>query len=171
MELVLSPSLPPVLYDPVDDPIVSRFKWRVHLSGSTRKPYAVTYLNKKPLGMHRLIMGLPSHMEIDHINGNGLDNRRENLRICTPAQNRQNAPGWAKRKCPYKGVSKITKWRRARSTTPIWEARICYDSKQRVIGTYLTPQEAAHAYDAQARIHHGRFACLNFPKPGERGLR
>lgn len=174
MELILNPSSrTPSLchYDAVDDPVVSRFKWYLCQPGSGQKSYAATWLNGRSFFMHRLILANACNgLEVDHINGNGLDNRRENLRVCTQAQNRQNSPGWIKRKSQYKGVSPISRWRTCK-TGKIWEARICYGRKQRVIGAYVTEAEAARAYDLQARIHHGKFARLNFPEPGEMGVR
>jgi hypothetical protein len=112
--------------------------------------------------MHRAIMGL-GHGDprvVDHINGNSLDNRRVNLRICTPRENRRNAampriPGKSSR---FKGVY----WRRARSR---WVAMInlrC-DPSPGHLGTFRDEESAARAYDAAAKRVFGEFARLNFP--------
>jgi hypothetical protein len=95
--------------------------------------------------------------EVDHINGDGLDNRRENIRLASPTQNQQNkrkqsAPASSR----YKGVT----FKTARGR---WEASIRVDGKNTFLGRFHDEEAAAHAYDAAARIHHGRFASLNFP--------
>lgn len=171
MELNLKGSHTPALYDQVDDPVISLFQWYLLKVGPSKKPYVFTRIQGRTLSMHRLLMATPAKgLEVDHVNGNGLDNRRDNLRVCTISQNRQNGPGWAKRKCQYKGVSKIKRATGNKGGRP-WEARLCWEGKQRVVGYFKDPLSAAHAYDEAARTYHGRYACLNFPKPGERGIR
>lgn len=162
--------------DPQDYPLVSRFKWSaIKVSPQNHYPYAVTWDVGRLMFMHRLIMNPLPGIEIDHKNGDGLDNRRKNLRICTVSENRQNTAGWKNRPSKhlqgfkFKGVYHPNRCTGNQGGKP-WEARICYGGKQRVVGNYFTPQEAALAYDEQARIHHGKFARLNFPKPGEMGL-
>lgn len=164
-----SPSPARCLYDSVDSPVVDKFRWYLVRLGKSKKPYAFMQIGNKRMSMHRLLLNPPTGMEVDHVNGNGLDNRRENLRICTVAQNRQNSCGWLKRKCKYKGVSKVKRATGRMGGRP-WEARICWDGRQQVIGLFDLPELAALAYDDWARYFHGRFACLNFPNPGERGL-
>lgn len=93
-------------------------------------------------------------MVIDHINGNGLDNRRCNLRICTQAENVRNNRGRMGMTSQYKGVSK---WEGQ------WIATITSHGKQVRIGQFATEHEAALAYDAAARELHGEYAHLNLP--------
>lgn len=102
-------------------------------------------------------MGEPSGLEIDHINRNGLDNRRSNLRIATRSQQRANQ---LKRThhTTYKG---IFAWGNK------WAARISYDNKKYHLGVFDFQEDAAKAYDEAARRLHGQFARLNFPLPGE----
>lgn len=168
MILPIPNSHTPTLIDPKDYPLISRFHWSVRLVGPSKKPYVFALKAGCWLSMHRLIMNPLPGIEVDHKNSNGLDNRRKNLRLCTRSGNTQNARGWSKRRLEsldpvYKGV-----WRSSHGHT--WEAKICYGGKQRFIGTFKQQVEAAQAYDQQARIHHGRFARLNFPNPGEQGV-
>lgn len=126
-------------------------------------PYAVTGIRRADgkratIGMHRLIMGAQPGQFVDHINSNGLDNRRSNLRICTTAQNLANArlsgPDY------YRGISFYGKK---------WVAK-CTHGSRRLVGEAATAEEAAALYDTFARELHGEFARLNFPKEGERGV-
>lgn len=102
--------------------------------------------------MHRLILDVPKGAEVDHINGNGLDNRRRNLRICTRSENQ-----WNRRLAPnntsgFKGVYRFQgKWR----------AQIQSFGKKIHIGLYETRIEAARAYDEVAIKCHGDFAATN----------
>jgi hypothetical protein len=118
--------------------------------------------------MHSLLTGWP---RVDHANGDGLDNRRQNLRQATQQQNMRNSRKYRGGSSRYKGVCwKIRNQR--------WLAQI-YVSEQDAsgvptkrklhLGTFTDQETAARAYDAAAREHFGEFACLNFPLPGERG--
>jgi hypothetical protein len=92
---------------------------------------------------------------IDHINGNGLDNRRENLRPCTAAQNAANRALRRDARTGFKGV---------RAKGGKWLARIQASGVRRHLGSFETPEDAAKAYDAAAIESFGQFARLNFPK-------
>lgn len=141
-----------VVYTKVDDDIyeqIKDLKWNAQ-----GKDGYVTYsfYNKgypKILLLHRLIMNCPKGMVVDHINRDKLDNRVENLRICTQAQNSYNHARQSKNR--YKGVVK----KGAR-----WNAQIHYDNTTNYIGAYVTEEEAALAYNAEA-IKRGEFAKLN----------
>lgn len=105
--------------------------------------------------MHREIMKPPKDKQIDHINGNKLDNRKENLRLATNSQNHQNIGITAKNTSGYKGVRQVyknTKWR-----NPKWRA----ECNGKYIGDFSTREEAARAYNEAAKQHHGEFARLN----------
>lgn len=93
--------------------------------------------------------------EIDHINKDGLDNRRQNLRIATGAQNRANTQSRTKASSTYLGVH----WNRHRRK---WHAQIMQKSRKLHIGLFDDEKEAARAYDAKAREIHGAFANPNF---------
>jgi len=153
-----------VLIDEEDWDKVNQHKWYIWGRASRTSFYAITTIphpggskRGKNLPIHRLITNPPTDMMIDHINGNGLDNRKENLRICTNAQNLCNQGLNNKNTSGYKGVSwfKITKK---------WRAQISFNNKPVHIGYYKDVEEAARAYDKKALELHGKFAKLNFPK-------
>lgn len=110
----------------------------------------------KRVYMHRLILGLSKGdgIEVDHINGNGLDNRRANLRRATSSENHYN-----RRKHRghgvYKGISPSGKG-------PKWRARIMRGRSTLELGTYADPVDAALAYDLAAIERFGEFARTNF---------
>lgn len=108
----------------------------------------------KALKMHRFITGWDY---VDHINGDGLDNRRANLRPVTSAQNAQNRRRRSDNTSGFKGVSPG----RGRGK---WEATVYSAGQRHHLGTFLRPEDAARAYDSAAAELFGQFARLNFPK-------
>jgi hypothetical protein len=124
--------------------------WQVHKSGHVR----CTTTRGTAVYMHRLILDVPRGWSTDHINGNPLDNRKANLRVCTHAENMRNQRRHRDSKSGYKGVV-LSKGR--------WSASITVSGRQKHLGRFDTSEEAARAYDAAARELHGAFARLNFP--------
>jgi hypothetical protein len=106
--------------------------------------------------MHRIIMGCPENMQIDHIDRNPLNNKKSNLRICTQAENVMNRPRFKTTKGPYKGAYMHKECNK-------WVGAIGHKGKMIYLGLFSTAEEAAHAYDKKAKELHGEFACLNFP--------
>jgi hypothetical protein len=100
--------------------------------------------------MHRLVIGYDGELMVDHINGNKLDNRRENLRVVSMAQNVMNSP---KRSGLYKGVSRASKNR--------YRARLTFNGKELNLGVFENPQDAARMYNFWARDLFGEYATLN----------
>jgi HNH endonuclease len=143
------------LVDDADFEWLNQWKWYVHgfwyaARMEARKGKRMVVL------MHRKITNAPFGMDVDHINGNGLDNRRENLRVCTHAENQRNTT--RKRttnKSGFKGVC----WR---MVSQKWSADITLNSKQIHIGLFSDIQEAVRAYDAKAIELFGEFAKTNF---------
>lgn len=136
------------IVDDEDFELVSRFKW--HSLKIHNKPTGYAVSNVR---MHRLIIDVPSDMYVDHINGDPLDNRRCNLRICTNAQNQQNTEsrGGSSR---YKGVSfnkKAGKWVGAF----LFEGRCYY------CGQWENEDDAARAVDKKRGEVCGTFASKN----------
>jgi hypothetical protein len=107
--------------------------------------------------MHRLIMHAPSNMEVDHIDGNPLNNQKSNLRLCLHQQNGRNMKKWRKpTTSPFKGVH----WNSLRRT---WNVQIKVNYQVIHIGVFDCPVRAAEAYDDAAKRYFGNFAKLNFP--------
>jgi len=101
--------------------------------------------------LHRLILGEPDSL-VDHVSGDGLDNRRANLRLCTQSQNMRNRRAYGRSK--YLGVAFDKDARKRPWSVTIGRARV---------GRFLTEEEAALAYDEAASKQYGAFARLNFP--------
>lgn len=110
---------------------------------------------RKAIYMHLEIMSVPDGMEVDHINGNGLDNRRENLRLCTRAQNRMNSVKRIGKSSTFNGVYWHKNCRK-------WRASLKLDGKEIHIGYFNTELDAAEAYDEKAFELFGEFAKPNF---------
>ena len=144
------------LVDDEDFDLVSQYHWK--RVGHAGKPsYAYGYKIgawKGPrIMMHRLILCVEAGQITDHINRNGLDNRRANLRTCTYRENNINK-ATRPNKTGFRGVEPINSGARFR-------ARV--DSEH--CGTFPTAEQAARAYDCIARIRHGEFARTNFFYP------
>jgi DNA-binding protein H-NS len=110
--------------------------------------------------MHRFIMEPPDDVRLDHVNGDGCDNRRGNLRHATLFQNQYNRAKTRTNTSGFKGVSWNAGWAK-------WVARVSVDGKQSLIGGYDTPQAADAAYRAAAKHLHGEFFRAD-PAPPER---
>lgn len=126
-----------------------------HLGWRIAKHHNKKYVYGSNNHMHRIIMGLPKGAvgDVDHINGNGLDNRRENLRICTRQENSRNSAPRSGAASKYKGV--------VISRQGTYRARISDGKTLRSLGTYKTEVEAAVAYNIAATTTFGSFARLN----------
>ena len=131
------------------------FSGRVSVSFGTS---GLIYVKTKGDRVHRKILGLfPNDgLEVDHINHNGLDNRRCNLRVCTRQQNQMNKRAM-KGSSKFKGVF----WH---SHAKKWGACITLQGRNKYIGVFISEIDAARAYDRYAAEHFGEFAYLNFPQ-------
>ena len=143
------------LVDAADaDLVLAAGPWRrVGTTGSL----PIYYAKGGPYGyMHRLVMAAPKGGIVDHINGDGLDNRRGNLRLATKSQNRiHRVTPRRGSKSGYLGVSQHKNR---------WRAIAHCQGVRHDLGLFEDPIEAALAYDRAARQLHGDFATLNFPE-------
>lgn len=116
-----------------------------------------TYINGKRelIRLHREIIGAKPGEQVDHINGDSLDNRIENLRICTASENNSNRGNQKNNTSGFRGVT----WNKQ---TQKFRACIWSDRKRFYLGSFDDPIEAAKAYDRKADELHGEFARLNF---------
>lgn len=131
----------PCFIDDEDFSYVNKHTWYLHSKG-----YAITAKHKK---MHRLLFNKTK--QIDHINGNGLDNRRSNLREATNSQNQCNRGRPKTNKSGYKGVS----WSKDKNK---WQATIYKNGKQFNLGRSKNIKNVVLAYRLAARELHGEFA-------------
>jgi len=133
---------------------LNQFKWYALINHRTIYAQRVVQSNnkKQTLKMHRIIMNTPNELEVDHKDGNGLNNQRSNLRNCIHRDNCKNKKSSSKSK--YLGVSLNPKG--------IALARITHNGQRINLGSFRTIIDAAHAYDEAAIKYHGEFANLNF---------
>ena len=141
--------------DDTDYDWLSRHKWYYAARGYAARDESVNG-ERVRLKMHRVILKSPGGVEVDHINGDSLDNQRANLRACTHRQNMKNMKRHRDGSSRWKGVS----WDASRNK---WVAQI----HATFIGRFRDETKAAEAYDEAARKAHGEYAALNFPREGE----
>lgn len=148
------------LIDDEDYDLVSKYKWYIHTNTYKNKKritliaYSRRNGKKTTIKLHRLILGLTDPSVLcDHINGNTLDNRRSNLRPCTPGQNMFNQRKQSNTKFKYKGVAYASKNK--------VRAEIYFQGTRTIIGYYYTQEQAALAYNEKAKELFGEFANLN----------
>ena len=141
------------IVDDADLPLVTDRPWQVLLTRGNAYASGDEPHSRKREYMHRVILGLgPDDPHVDHVNGDGLDNRRANLRLATQRQNMGNMR-------PRGGVSRFKGVVRHRQR---WMANIRDHGRRRYLGTFIDETAAARAYDQAAREIFGPFARLNF---------
>jgi hypothetical protein len=152
------------IVDAEDYPKLAEDDWQYY-ENKSKNCYVVRMEVRKIAYMHRVIMNAPAGYFVDHRNHNGLDNRKSNLRLATPAENTHN-----KRKTKrattskYKGVS-------LRKNENKWVSHIDYQGRRIHLGFFKDEAEAAKTYDKAAKKFHGEFASLNFNEKSHQGTK
>jgi hypothetical protein len=141
---------------------LNTFKWCAHKVNNTYYAERATARDangkQRMIKMHRVIMDVTDgRIKVDHINGDGLDNQRPNLRVASTSQNGMNRRKHKTATSIYKGVC----WH-IRDLK--WVAQIKADGRYHSLGYYDNEREAAEAYDSAAQALYGQYASLNFPQ-------
>lgn len=145
-----------VLFDDADADLVATGVWFV-----LPKPPYTTYVrgyvrgtssDRSYIYLHRMLLGFPKGKQVDHINGNGLDNRRANLRVCSATQNAANRQPNISKSSP-KGIH-FEAWSKR------WRAQISKDGIQYKLGRFDTMEDASRAYAKKAKELYGEFAHI-----------
>ena len=140
----------PFEIDDEDYDLVSRYTWRPNSYG-----YLVTHIGKHgQASVHRLIMGNPVGMDVDHVDGNPKNNCKANLRLCTTGQNIMNSKPQTGRSSKYKGVS----WKKHAKS---WEVYLNINGKRKHIGYFKNEDDAGRKYNEMATLYYGSYANLN----------
>ncbi len=153
------------IVDPVDHERLSQYKWQLYKRPNTsyamRHKWLKDQKRQTTVAMHREVIDVPEGCVVDHINHNGLDNRRANLRPATPAENSRYSR-YSKRgaSSKYRGVWYDRKKKK-------WRAVIGINRRKKQLGYFTDEKQAALAYDMAARKYHKKFAITNFPDEGE----
>jgi len=140
------------------DRLMTMGSWFAHFNNVAGNGYwyAETRSGSDHVKMHRVILHAPDNKIVDHIDGNGLNNQKSNLRLATQSQNQANSKLREDNTSGLKGVSykhRISKW----------AAKISYQGEESHLGYFEDKIKAAEAYDRAAKRLHGEYARLNFP--------
>lgn len=160
------------LVDNDDFKFLSAYKWYARFDGLNY--YAVrngryTKYGRVPIQMHRVIINASKGMFVDHINHNGLDNRKKNLRLCNKAENCRNQKIRANKTSQYKGVH-LYKGTGRNFAYRAWRASISFEGRCICIGDFKLESVAALAYNKKAKELFGEFAYLNKLKSRRKGV-
>jgi len=141
------------LVDDEDYHWLAQHKWYARRDGQTF--YSLRKCGGRTILMHRELLHVPDGMEADHIDGDGLNNTKSNLRVATVAQNRHNARKYlVPTSSKYKGAS----WNKKAGK---WRAYIWHSGKQIYLGFFEKEENAARAYNRNALLLFGEYAKLN----------
>jgi hypothetical protein len=142
------------IIDDEDYELVSKYKWCAIKDRNTYYAQTHIYKNGKRTTrqMHQVILSSKKGQQVDHINGNGVDNRKENLRFADYSQNQQNKKA-VYGSSSYKGVSRVGNR---------WKASIGFQMKNFHLGYFSSEEEAALTYNRKATELFGEFASINF---------
>jgi len=136
--------------DEEDLPKLFKHKWIYSTKNKKFQGYAQSNRSTGSIYMHRLITNCPSDKIVDHKDGNTLNNKKENLRICTQKENMRNSKTKSDNKSGYKGVH-------LHKLTGKWRSQITVNGKTISLGLFDDPKEAAEARKNAAKVYHGEF--------------
>lgn len=143
------------IIDDEDYERIIKYKWNVLFYPKTKLYYIISNIDNKIIRLHRFLINPKSHEFVDHINRNTLDNRKENLRICTRTENNRNKNKKSNSiYSKYKGVCRHL-------NTKKFRAYIAINKKQIHLGFFEKEIDAAKAYNEAVKKHYGEFANLN----------
>jgi hypothetical protein len=140
------------IIDAADVMLLDAYNWHAAVLGCTAYAQRCDRSGARPrtVLMHRIIMGEPDGLQVDHLDGDGIHNRRKNLRLATSSQNNQNRRITNSNTSGFKGVY-LSK------TIGKWCAQITISHKQKHLGTFTSPEEAHAAYRRASKKYHGEF--------------
>lgn len=133
---------------------IASFKWHYMNTGYA----ATTYDQGRKTYLHRFVIKAKDGEQVDHVNMDKLDCRKENLRTCSNQQNSANKTKQVNNTSGYKGVT----WDK---TNKKWIAEIMVNKKSKKLGRYSSAEDAARAYNEAAKKYFGEFARTNFLCP------
>lgn len=158
-DLIVLPGGNAVVFDAADRPLLSGWTWNEASTANRERGYAlgVRRVNGRHIrvSMSRLLLGVHDDRVVDHINGDTLDNRRCNLRVCSRTENMRNRKRPKNNTSGFKGVT-------SKKTPGVFEVQIQVGRRVIRVGAFRSAIVAAVAYDQAAIQHHGEFARLNF---------
>lgn len=154
-----------ILIDDEDLQLIKNYTWGISKVGNNF--YAITQIKQKCFKMHRLILNITNPKTIiDHINHNGLDNRRQNIRQCTCSENLKNKKSKENSSSKYLGVTNSKRKYKCIDNNikeyNYWKATININGNNKHLGYFKNEEDAAKAYDEAAKLYHKEFANLNF---------
>ena len=148
------------IVDEQDFDKINQYRWKSSFVGKAKTPYATSSHFGRTVYMHRLVMDAPKGTVIDHIDGNGLNNSRDNLRFVTYSQNNMNQPIRCDNTSGHKGIN----WCEDRQKYQVY---INIDRKRKSLGRYKTLEEAIYVRDEAVKAHYGEYARENSSLPEE----
>lgn len=146
--------------DPADIALLGGYKWHIHSAGyAAAVKYSREQRKSRTVLMHRLIMGATDpDIHVDHIDRDPLNNRRDNLRFCTHAENLRNCKLRVTNTSGVRGVAKLTGSRISPTQKERWRAKIAINGKHIHLGCFDTKDEAVAARLAAEQKYFGEFA-------------
>jgi len=144
------------LVDDGDFEYLNQFRWQAVKGYTTYYASRAIRINGKrtSMQMHREILNTPKGVDVDHVNHDGLDNQRVNIRICNKSQNAMNRNSYKNSSSKFKGVF-LQKYGKK------WKAQLRYKGENNYLGHFLLEEDAALAYNKKAIEIFGGFAKLN----------